>query len=83
MFSIFSLSSSNPLLSQQPPPLSKSAPTTDSLLMDRIWKRREPRTHFTSVCSVGESSVTDEVNDILEEMSPNNLQVRCRLFINL
>lgn len=69
-----SLSSSNPLLSQQPPQLSKSAPTTDSLLMDRIWKRREPRTHFTSVCSVGESSVTDEVNDILEEMSPNNLQ---------
>jgi len=45
------------------------------ILMDRIWKRREPRTHFTSVCSVGESSVTDEVNDILEEMSPNNLQV--------
>lgn len=69
-----SLSSSNPLLNQQASPLSKSAPTSDSLLMERIWKRREPRTHFTSVCSVGESSVTDEVNDILEEMSPTNLQ---------
>ena len=67
------------MLSQQPPQLSKSAPTTDSLLTDRIWKRREPRTHFTSVCSVGESSVTDEVNDILEEMSPNNLQVKLTL----
>lgn len=67
-----SLSASNPLLCQQ---LSKSAPTRDQGLLDKMmWSRREPRQHISSVCSVGnESSIIDEVNEVLSGTSPNEL----------
>lgn len=61
--------------SSQSSPLSQSAPTPERCLVERMWSRREPRTHFTSECSVGESSVTDEVNEIIGQMSPINQQV--------
>ncbi|XP_040581457.1 uncharacterized protein REPTOR [Lepeophtheirus salmonis] len=65
------LSASNPLLSQQ---LSKSAPNQHSYLERLMWTRREPRPHINSVCSVGgESSITDEVNDVLNGLSPTDL----------
>ncbi len=78
-----SLSASNPILSQQ---LSASAPGNQSFLSEaaaaaatsgnaRIWARREPRHHISSVCSVGEaSSLADEVDDVLSRLDPNNLQ---------
>ena len=44
----------------------------------RIWSRREPRPHISSVCSVGEtgetSTLADEVNEVLGRMDPNDLQ---------
>ena len=41
----------------------------------RIWARREPRPHISSVCSVGESStLADEVNEVLGRIDPNDLQ---------
>ena len=41
----------------------------------RIWSRREPRPHISSVCSVGETStLADEVNEVLGRMDPNDLQ---------
>lgn len=79
-----SLSSSNPLLSQQQ--LSTSAPVNQSYMSEaaaaasgsghpRVWARREPRQHFSSVCSVGETStLAEEVNDVLSRMDPNDLQ---------
>lgn len=67
-----SLSASNPLLSQQ---LSSSAPTQTLVEGQRIWARREPRPHISSVCSVGEaSSIADDVNEVLSRLSPNDLQ---------
>ena len=40
---------------------------------NRMWARREPRQHISSVCSVGESSsIADEVNDLLSGLSPND-----------
>merc|ERR1712038_936526 len=72
-----SLSVSNPLISQQL--LSRSAPTSNPLgpgnsqMENRMWARREPRQHISSVCSVGEaSSIADEVNDVLSGLSPND-----------
>ena len=72
-----SLSTSNPLISQQL--LSRSAPTSNPLgpgssqMENRMWARREPRQHISSVCSVGEaSSIADEVNDVLSGLSPND-----------
>ena len=72
-----SLSTSNPLISQQL--LSRSAPTSNPLgpgssqMDNRMWARREPRQHISSVCSVGESSsIADEVNDVLSGLSPND-----------
>ena len=73
-----SLSTSNPLISQQL--LSRSAPTGNNPLGSgntttdtRVWTRREPRQHISSVCSVGEtSSIADEVNDVLSGLSPND-----------
>jgi hypothetical protein len=72
-----SLSTSNPLISQQL--LSRSAPTSNPIAsgnipMDsRLWTRREPRPHISSVCSVGEaSSIADEVNEVLGGLSPND-----------
>jgi len=81
-----SLSSSSTLLSQQQ--LSTSAPVNHSYMSEaaaaasgsghpRIWARREPRPHISSVCSVGEregSTITDEVNEVLGKMDPNDLQ---------
>jgi len=79
-----SLSSSSTLLSQQQ--LSTSAPVNHSYMSEaaaaasgsghpRIWARREPRPHISSVCSVGESStLADEVNEVLGRMDPNDLQ---------
>lgn len=66
-----SLSASNPLLSQQ---LSTSAPVNQSYISEaalaasgsghtRAWSRREQRPHYSSVCSVGETStLAEEVN---------------------
>ena len=73
-----SLSTSNPLISQQL--LSRSAPTGNPLGSignqpmenNRVWARREPRQHISSVCSVGDSSIADEVNDVLSGLSPND-----------
>ena len=79
-----SLSSSNTLLTQQQ--LSTSAPVNHSYMSEaaaaaggsghpRIWSRREPRPHISSVCSVGETStLADEVNEVLGRMDPNDLQ---------
>ena len=39
---------------------------------NRVWARREPRQHISSVCSVGDSSIADEVNDVLSGLSPND-----------
>ena len=63
-----SLSASNPLLSQQ---LSTSAPVNQSYISEaalaasgsghtRAWSRREQRPHYSSVCSVGETSTLAE-----------------------
>jgi hypothetical protein len=73
-----SLSASNPLISQQGQ-LSTSAPVqsymSETSGQTRIWSRREPRQHISSVCSVGEaSSLADEVNAALSGMDPNDLQ---------
>jgi len=69
-----SLSTSNPLISQQL--LSRSAPTGNPLgnqpTDNRVWARREPRQHISSVCSVGDTSIADEVNDVLSGLSPND-----------
>ena len=73
-----SLSTSNSLISQQL--LSRSAPTGNNPLGQgnpqtetRVWTRREPRQHISSICSdVGTSSIADEVNDVLEGLSPND-----------
>ena len=79
-----SLSSSSTLLSQQQ--MSTSAPVNHSYMSEaaaaasgsghpRIWARREPRPHISSVCSVGESStLADEVNEVLGRIDPNDLQ---------
>ena len=65
-----SLSLSNPLLVSQ---LSKSAPVKNPTL-DMIWNRREPRPHMNSICSVtGDSSIADEVSDVLNSLSPSEL----------
>lgn len=65
------LSASNPLLTQQ---LSKSAPNQQSYLEKVMWARREPRQHISSVCSVGnESSIADEVSEVLSGISPSDL----------
>lgn len=65
-----SLSLSNPLLVSQ---LSKSAPVKNPT-MDMIWNRREPRPHMNSICSVnGDSSIADEVSDVLNSLSPSEL----------
>jgi len=65
-----SLSLSNPLLVSQ---LSKSAPVKNQTL-DMIWNRREPRPHMNSICSVtGDSSIADEVSDVLNSLSPSEL----------
>ena len=67
-----SLSASNPLLTQQ---LSKSAPNSSQQQQPaNVWSRREPRQHISSVCSVGnDSSIQDEVNDVLSGLSPTDL----------
>jgi hypothetical protein len=66
-----SLSATNPLLTQQ---LSKSAPAQPSPYLDRVlWAHREPRQHISSVCSVGDSSIADEVSEALSGISPNEL----------
>jgi hypothetical protein len=53
---------------------SRSAPPRDQGFLDRVWSRREPRQHISSVCSVGnESSIADEVSDVLSGISPNEL----------
>jgi hypothetical protein len=82
-----SLSSSSTLLTHQQ--LSTSAPVNHSYMSEaaaaasgsghpRIWSRREPRPHISSVCSVGEtgetSTLADEVNEVLGRMDPNDLQ---------
>ena len=79
-----SLSSSSTLLSQQQ--MSTSAPVNHSYMSEaaaaasgsgypRVWARREPRPHISSVCSVGETStLADEVNEVLGRMDPNDLQ---------
>jgi hypothetical protein len=78
-----SLSASNPLLSQQ---LSTSAPVNQSYISEaalaasgsghtRVWSRREQRQHYSSVCSVGETStLAEEVNEVLAKVDPNDLQ---------
>jgi len=64
-----SLSLSNPLLVSQ---LSKSAPVKNASL--DIWNRREPRPHMNSICSnAGESSIADEVSEVLNSLSPSEL----------
>lgn len=64
-----SLSLSNPLLVSQ---LSKSAPVKNPTL--DIWNRREPRPHMNSICSnAGESSIADEVSEVLNSLSPSEL----------
>merc|ERR1712038_1512651 len=78
-----SLSASNPLLSQQ---LSTSAPVNQSYISEaamaasgsghtRVWSRREQRQHYSSVCSVGETStLAEEVNEVLAKVDPNDLK---------
>ena len=67
-----SLSLSNPLLVSQ---LSKSAPVKNLQLDSLIWNRREPRPHMNSICSVGgDSSIADEVSDVLNSLSPSELK---------
>merc|ERR1712038_610728 len=78
-----SLSASNPLLSQQ---LSTSAPVNQSYISEaalaasgsghtRAWSRREQRPHYSSVCSVGETStLAEEVNEVLAKVDPNDLK---------
>lgn len=66
-----SLSISNPILASQ---LSKSAPAKNLPLDNLIWNRREPRPHMNSICSVGgDSSIADEVSDVLNSLSPSEL----------
>jgi len=66
-----SLSISNPILASQ---LSKSAPVKNLPLDSLIWNRREPRPHMNSICSVGgDSSIADEVSDVLNSLSPSEL----------
>lgn len=66
-----SLSISNPLLASQ---LSKSAPVKNLPLDNMIWNRREPRPHMNSICSVGgDSSIADEVSEVLNSLSPSEL----------
>lgn len=66
-----SLSMSNPLLVSQ---LSKSAPVKNLPLDNLIWTRRDPRPHMNSICSVGgDSSIADEVSDVLNSLSPSEL----------
>lgn len=72
------------MLTQQQ--LSTSAPVNHSYMSEaaaaasgsghpRLWSRREPRPHISSVCSVGETStLADEVNEVLGRMDPNDLQ---------
>jgi len=67
-----SLSISNPLLASQ---LSKSAPVKNLPLDNLIWTRRDPRPHMNSICSIGgDSSIADEVSDVLNSLSPGELQ---------
>jgi len=66
-----SLSMSNPLLVSQ---LSKSAPVKNLPLDNLIWSRRDPRPHMNSICSVGgDSSIADEVSEVLNSLSPSEL----------
>jgi len=66
-----SLSISNPILASQ---LSKSAPVKNLPLDNLIWNRREPRPHMNSICSIGgDSSIADEVSDVLNSLSPSEL----------
>jgi len=66
-----SLSMSNPLLVSQ---LSKSAPVKNLPLDNLIWSRRDPRPHMNSICSIGgDSSIADEVSDVLNSLSPSEL----------
>ena len=62
---------SNPLLVSQ---LSKSAPVKNLPLDNLIWSRRDPRPHMNSICSVGgDSSIADEVSEVLNSLSPSEL----------
>ncbi|XP_023320457.1 uncharacterized protein LOC111695373 isoform X2 [Eurytemora carolleeae] len=66
-----SLSISNPLLASQ---LSKSAPVKTLPIEKMIWSRRDPRPHMNSVCSnAGDSSIADEVSEIMNSLSPGEL----------
>merc|ERR1719167_1300975 len=66
-----SLSISNPILASQ---LSKSAPVKNLPLDNLIWSRRDPRPHMNSICSVGgDSSIADEVSEVLNSLSPSEL----------
>lgn len=66
-----SLSISNPLLASQ---LSKSAPVKTLPIEQMIWSRRDPRPHINSVCSnAGDSSIADEVSEVLNSLSPSEL----------
>jgi len=66
-----SLSISSPLLASQ---LSKSAPVKTLPIEQMIWSRRDPRPHMNSVCSnAGDSSIADEVSEIMNGSSPSEL----------
>jgi len=66
-----SLSISSPLLASQ---LSKSAPVKTLPIEQMIWSRREARPHMNSVCSnAGDSSIADEVSEIMNSLSPSEL----------
>jgi len=66
-----SLSISSPLVASQ---LSKSAPVKTLPIEQMIWSRRDPRPHMNSVCSnAGDSSIADEVSEIMNSLSPSEL----------
>lgn len=66
-----SLSISSPLLASQ---LSKSAPVKTLPIEQMIWSRRDPRPHMNSICSnAGDSSIADEVSEIMNSLSPSEL----------
>ena len=62
-----------------PSQLSKSAPSNPGpqpvagTSGGGVWTRREPRQHISSVCSVNDSSIADEVNEALNGLSPTDL----------
>ena len=68
-----SLSISNPILASQ---LSKSAPVKNLPLDNLIWNRREPRPHMNSICSIGgDSSIADEVSDVLNSLRSAKMEL--------